>query len=221
MIVEVADKFRFSYKVVHMAAVYFDRLHGTTPQPKALASLACMIVAAKYLETSSHDASKLPTYNNVLAALGNPLNISTKHLVAWERRVLEVLNWRLSSATTLCFLDAYWAKGLFCAQDVAGPDRDRPPLPDEQTNVCKLIAFFCEFATLHGITYWNGASLTSAAAIGAARYTYGIFPTWPAVLAHRTGHTQATILSCMQTLLAGHQRLQKEPEPDQEKQTAN
>ena len=202
-VAQVAGRLGLSNDVVHLALAYLDRLNASTPRPRLLAALACMMVAAKLSEVSQDDEGQgtLPSYHHVLAALGNPVGISTKHLVAWERRVLEVLDWRLTSATTSCFVDAYRAKGIFCADDAAGPERDGPPSPDEQARVCDHITFFCELATLQGITCAHGASVSAAAAVCASRVINGICPPWPPALAQRLGKTHACIDACTQTFL--------------------
>jgi len=204
-VAQIAGLLGLSNDVVHLALAYLDRLHARTPRAGArlLAALACMVVAAKFSEVSQDDEGQgtLPSYHHVLAALGNPVGITTRHLVAWERRVLEVLEWRLSSATTSCFAHAYRAKGVFCADDTAGPERDGPPTPDEQARVCDHINFFCELATLQGITCAHGASVSAAAAVCAARVINDIHPSWPPSLARRLGKTYAHIDACTRTFL--------------------
>ena len=217
-VAEVAGLLGLSNDVVHLALAYLDRLNARTPRAGARlreylrAALACMVVAAKYSEVSQDDDGQgtLPSYHHVLAELervsflemlGNPVGITTKHLVAWERHVLEVLDWRLSSATTSCFVHAYRAKGIFCADDTAGPERDRPPTPDEQASVCDHTTFFCELATLQGITCAHGASVSAAAAVCAARVVNGIHPSWPPALALRLGKAHAHIDACTRTFL--------------------
>ena len=204
-VAQIAGLLGLSNDVVHLALAYLDRLHARTPRAGArlLAALACMVVAAKFSEVSQDDEGQgtLPSYHHVLAALGNPVGITTRHLVAWERRVLEVLEWRLSSATTSCFAHAYRAKGVFCADDTAGPERDGPPTPDEQARVCDHITFFCELATLQGITCAHGASVSAAAAVCAARVINDIHPSWPPSLARRLGKTYAHIDACTRTFL--------------------
>ena len=204
-VAQIAGLLGLSNDVVHLALAYLDRLHARTPRAGArlLAALACLVVAAKFSEVSQDDEGQgtLPSYHHVLAALGNPVGITTRHLVAWERRVLEVLEWRLSSATTSCFAHAYRAKGVFCADDTAGPERDGPPTPDEQARVCDHITFFCELATLQGITCAHGASVSAAAAVCAARVINDIHPSWPPSLARRLGKTYAHIDACTRTFL--------------------
>ena len=123
IIVEVSCQLNMSHDVVHLAAMYLDRLNADYPWCKArlLAALACMMVAAKFLQVCINDEGKstIPSYSYVLAKLKNPVNITTKHLVAWERRVLAILNWRLSSATVSNILDAYRA---LLTSSVFGPD---------------------------------------------------------------------------------------------------
>jgi len=205
IIVQVAGLLDLGNDVVHLALAYLDRLNARTPRAGArlLAALACMVVAAKFSEVSrdGDGLGTVPSYYHVLAALDNPVGITTKHLVAWERRVLEVLDWRLSSATTSCFVDAYRAKGIFCVDDTSGPELDGPPTPDEQASVCKHITFFCEIATLQGITYAHGASVSAAAAVRAARVINGIHPSWPPALARRLGKTHAHIDACTRTFV--------------------
>jgi hypothetical protein len=204
-VAQVAGLLGLSNDVVHLALAYLDRLNSMTPRAgeRLLAALACMVVAEKLIGVSHNDEGQgtLPLYLHVLAALDNPVGITSGHLVAWERRVLEVLNWRLSPATISCFLHAYRAKGIFCTDDTAGPKRDRPPTPDEEGRVHDHTTFFCELATLQGITCAHGASVSAAAAVCAARVVNGIHPSWPPALALRLGKAHAHIDACTQMFL--------------------
>lgn len=203
-VAQVAGLLGLSNDVVHLALTYLDRFNAKMPLAGARlrAALACLVVAAKFWEVSQddHGQGTLPSYSHVLAAVGNPVGITNKHLIAWERRVLEVLDWQLMAATTSCFVHAYCAKGIFCPEDTAGPKR-RGLTRDEQSRVCDLVTFLCELATLRGITCAHGASASAAAAVCAARIINGIHPHWPPLLAQRLGKTRAHIDACTQTLL--------------------
>jgi hypothetical protein len=203
-VAQVAGLLGLSNDVVHLALTYLDRFNAKMPLAGArlLAALACLVVAAKFLEVSQDDNGQgtLPSYSHVVAAVGNPVGIANEHLIAWERRVLEVLDWQLIAATTSCFVHAYCAKGIFCPEDTAGPKR-RGITRDEQGRVCDSVTFLCELATLRGITCAHGASESAAAAVCAARIIYGIHPHWPPLLAQRLGKTRAQIDACTQTLL--------------------
>ena len=203
-VAQVAGLLGLSNDVVHLALTYLDRFNAKMPLAGARlrAALACLVVAAKFWEVSQddHGQGTLPSYSHVLAAVGNPVGITNKHLIAWERRVLEVLDWQLMAATTSCFVHAYCAKGIFCPEDTAGPKR-RGLTRDEQSRVCDLVTFLCELATLRGITCAHGASASAAAAVCAARIINGIHPHWPPLLAQRLGKTRAQIDACTQTLL--------------------
>jgi hypothetical protein len=86
-----------------MAIAYVDRVRARVYVQNGprliLTAVACLVVAAKFLETCQEPEgySLLPSLMHYLAAMGNPANITRRHLRSYERCVLHVLDWRLRS----------------------------------------------------------------------------------------------------------------------------
>ena len=185
---------------------YVDRFRARVQVQGArllLAALASLMVAAKFTETLDEEGHFLvPSFSHILAALGNPTGITRRHLAVYERRILDVLGWQLFTATPSSFACAYQAVGIFCRDDSVGPFLGIPPTHDEQRRVCQYTEFFCELATLRGLSCTHGISVAAAASIAAARTTVGIHPAWSEQLALRLGHnTDTRVDECASAIL--------------------
>ena len=122
-------------------------------------------------------------------------------LVAYESFVLRVLDWQLHASSPSSFADAYHAKGLFSDDDTTGSVHNEPPTPQVQERVFEHAKFFCNLATLHGMSCTYGDSVSAASSVAAARAVNSIRPVWPEQLAQRLGHTYGKIHGCAQALL--------------------
>ena len=122
-------------------------------------------------------------------------------LVAYEGFVLRVLDWQLHASSPSSFADAYHAKGLFSDDDTTGSKHNVPPSPQAQGRVFEHARFFCNLATLHGMSCTFGDSVSAASSVAAARAVNSIHPVWPEQLAQRLGHAFGQIHGCTQALL--------------------
>ena len=186
---DVAGKLGLMDETVHSGMELVDRVSsrvGVRGKDLVLAAVACLVVAAKYSElTQDERGIYTPSYSLVLAAMDNPQGLAVRTLAAWEMHVLQVLDWRLSTATPLDFITAYRAK---CGRDVlcahaSSLRQDSRVLHDQAKQVWQFVWFFCNLATQSGISCIFGASASAAAAIVAARTVTNINPPWPQGLA--------------------------------------
>jgi len=195
-VAHVAGILRLDNETVHVAMAYLDRIrqHFQTQRRRLVAALACLVVAAKFMETSEDSLGYIltPSHSLVLAALNNPEGLSVRHLAAYELRVLDALSWKLTAATSLAFAYAYRAKGLFCATEA--------PSPQSQEHLWNLVKFFCNLATNHGLSCTFSVSIAAAAAVAAARTSIGI-PSWPEELERRFRYSKADIIDCENDIL--------------------
>lgn len=205
-VAHVVSRLRLHNDNVHVTMAYVDRFCARVKVQGArllLAALASLMVAAKFTETLDEEGHDLiPCFSHILAALGNPAGITKRHLAVYECRILDVLGWQLFTATPSSFARAYQAAGIFCQGDSVGPLLGIPPTHDEQQRVCQYTEFFCELATLRGLSCTHGISIAAAAAIAAARTIVGIHPAWSDVLALRLGHkTDTRVDECASAIL--------------------
>ena len=207
LLAQVAGHMKLHNDTVHLSMAYIDRFRARVQVQGTrlkLAALAALAVAAKFADIPKDEEGYCldPSFSHILVVLGNPRGITTRHLAAYERRLLEVLRWQLLAATPSSFACAYRARGIFCEDDTAGPLLDTPPTCEDQENAWQYTKFFCDLATLHGLSCTHGTSVAAAAAVAAARNVVGIQPAWPEQLAHRLGHTQgAQVDVCARAIL--------------------
>ena len=135
-------------------------------------------------------------------------------LAAYERFVLQVLDWRLCAAPPSSFADAFCAKGPWTDEDTIGPEHDVGPTPEDQQRVFENAKFFCNMATLHGLSCTYGDSVSAASSIAAARAVNSIHPVWPQQLGQRLGHDYEEIKLCLQALLRIHSAVNAPEVPD-------
>ncbi len=209
-VAQVAERLQLHNETVHLAMAYVDRFRSRVHVQGArllLSGVAALVVAAKFLNTSCDGTCNelIPfKFSHVLAALGNPAGITTRVLVAYERRVLDVLHWQLLTVTPSSFACAYHAKGIFTVDDTAGLLRTTLPTPEDQRQVWQYAKYFCEMVTLHGLSCTFGISVSAAASVAAARTVVGIHPPWPEILAHRLGHAHTQVEGCASAIIDLH-----------------
>ena len=177
-VVFVADKLGLMDETVHKGMELVDRVSSRVGV-RGIAAVACLVVAAKYSEAEHYVYSNsfLCTLNTEVCAIlaaefeGSPeIRKLLQILNAWEIHVLQVLDWRLSTATLYDFVAAYRAK---CGRDVLCA----------HGSMWQSTKLFCDLATQKGISCIFGASVSAAAAIVAARTVTKINPPLPQGLA--------------------------------------
>ena len=140
--------------------------------------------------------------------------VSALRLAAYERFVLQVLDWRLCAAPPCSFADAFCAKGLWTDEDTIGPEHDVAPTAEGQQRVFENAKFFCNMATLHGLSCTYGDSVSAASSVAAARAVHSIRPVWPQQLGLRLGHDYVEINLCLQALLQIYSAVHAREVPD-------
>ena len=206
-VAQVAGRLQLRNETVHLAMVYVDRFRSRVHVQGArllLSGVAALVVAAKFLDNSFEGKCDglIPfKCSHVLAALGNPAGITTRVLVAYERRVLDALHWQLLTVTPSSFVCAYHVKGIFTVDDTAGCLCTTSPTPEDQRQVWHYTKYFCELVTLHGLSCTFGISVSAAASVAAARTIVGIHPPWPESLAHRLGHAHTQVEGCASAIV--------------------
>ena len=204
-VAHVAGRLHLHDDLVHLAMAYIDRFRSRVQEQGAhllLSAVVALIIAAKFLDAPrDHDGfSLMLSWRHVLAVLGNPRGVTTRHLAAKERQVLDVLRWELFAATPSSFARAYLAKGIFSDDETVGPSRTKPTDQDRRS-VWQYTKFFCDVANLHGLPCTFGVSVVAAASVSAARTIVGIDPAWPDSLACRLGHTHTSVEACARVIL--------------------
>ena len=191
----LADMHQLHNMTVHVAVAYLDRARARAKIPKRMIPLlaaTCLLISAKFEETPMH----VPTLSGLVASMDNP-SVTVQHLADSELELLKLLDWRLSVATRLHFIQAFRVKGLFSSFELA-------PTADEQAYIWKLVVFFCNImAQLPKFVHY-GTEMSAAAAIAAARKVSGVCPVWPDELAVRFGYSEASIAECCHELCEWH-----------------
>ena len=220
-----AERLQFGNDIVHLAITYVDRFRAIEPvqgHVLQVVALVALVVAAKFQRKSKTDEEGYfvdLTFSYVLDKFDNPAGVTRRHLATIERRLLNVLQWRLLMATPSSFASAYRARGIFCLEDTAGPLLDTPPTLEEHQRVWEFTTFFCNLATLHGLSCTQGISVAAGAAVAGARYIVGIHPAWPEHLALwlcLPGDTQRVVMCTVAMLDLYHTEYEPGREGEQE-----
>ena len=104
---------------VHLAAALMDRVRAAVfvqNGPRLLLTgIACLIISTKFTETSQEPEGYclIPSNTHFLAAMNAPPAVTARILTTYERCILHILSWRIRSATTANFADAFRALGLW------------------------------------------------------------------------------------------------------------
>ena len=196
-IAQVAHDFELEIMTVHMAVEYYDRVRTCQtfrPGMLPIVAASCLLVAAKFDEAPD----KIPALSELLVAMGTPASFSRRNLIAWELQTLWLLEWNLSCATRLHFLQAFQALGLSSSQDEID---HRPPTSQEKEYIAGLAKFFCDFAAQHPEFVHYGSELAAVASVALSRNLVGVRPVWPDELSRRLGHSACDITPCCDDLL--------------------
>lgn len=105
----VADHFRLGREVVSYAAAYIDKFASedhsilSSKEEFTVLAITCMFMAVKIYSTLEN-ASAISASNLVLLTEGK---FTEEDILQMERRVLDVLQWKLYPPTSVCFLREY------------------------------------------------------------------------------------------------------------------
>lgn len=210
LVARVAGMIGLEHETVHASMSYMDRYRARIveqgPDRLVVAAVSCLMIATKNHERLTDDEGFLwlPPCRDFLEAMrqavedGPQLHFTVNHLVAYEVRVCQELDWELSSATPYSFAVAFRTKGLVGDEDAV---QGLPLLPEETRQVWRLTKFFVDLATQRALGLLHGMAVSACAAIALSRTLCNLDIVWPDALAARLGRTLPQISPCALEIL--------------------
>ena len=183
----MAKTLNLSVLTAHIAVTYLDSLLQKSKMNPKLASVVCLVLAAKYEELDR----KIPKYEEFIKVSG--LLLTKEALKKYEAEALNALCWKLNVITSISFLQILLTQGIIFPTDHIPNISLSSSLAGKV--VQRAIGFSNKLLERDEMLEFP-SSITAASCIALSRKATNIEPLWPPQLFFTTGYTFNQLKKC-------------------------
>eukprot|EP00826_Nyctotherus_ovalis_P005900 TRINITY_DN11347_c0_g1_i12.p1 TRINITY_DN11347_c0_g1~~TRINITY_DN11347_c0_g1_i12.p1 ORF type:complete len:312 (+),score=73.83 TRINITY_DN11347_c0_g1_i12:512-1447(+) len=164
-----------------------DSLMQKVKMNPKLASVVCLIIAAKYDELDR----KIPKYDDVIRISG--LILTKEALKKYEGDVLNTLDWKLKASTSMTFLQLFLTQGIIFPADKTPYTALAQSLASKAAQ--RAIGFSNRFLELEEVLEF-APSVVAASCVALSRKVISLEAIWPPQLQCVTGYSFNQLKKC-------------------------
>eukprot|EP00162_Nutomonas_longa_P025207 comp9860_c0_seq1/m.11567 comp9860_c0_seq1/g.11567 ORF comp9860_c0_seq1/g.11567 comp9860_c0_seq1/m.11567 type:complete len:281 (-) comp9860_c0_seq1:25-867(-) len=188
---EMGTYFHFQPSCIHTSISYLDRIlssYSFKTNELQLVAMGCLMIAAKFEEKYTY----VPTVQDLCDATRNLY--SNQAILNMEIKLLEALNWQLSTSTPAHFLGMYLAASWGNGEVMQG---NNVPWGTLKRYLYKHACFYADLCLQQiGFSFFLPSHI-AASSMCCARKRLAITPLWPDALRIITGKTLEDIDECV------------------------